>query len=172
MNTVPSGRFDFCMNGAFAVFGTCIVGTPTPAILGAPVITNADPVTEGVEVTPSTVVGGSDVVVSSDVLVVFVVFAVGVVDVLSSCVFCALVSFVVPSVVCSVVLEGVDVVVSPRVSAVERSGTFLVFICAEVDATIRHNTMRMERRGKRRKRPLADLDDDDGIVGLWKGADD
>lgn len=36
MKTVPSGRFDFCIKGAPAVFGTCWTGTPTPASVGAP----------------------------------------------------------------------------------------------------------------------------------------
>jgi hypothetical protein len=34
MKMVPSGRLDFCMKGAFAVFGTIWVGTPTPAMVG------------------------------------------------------------------------------------------------------------------------------------------
>jgi hypothetical protein len=34
MKTVPSGRFDFCMNGAFEVSGTTISGVPTPANVG------------------------------------------------------------------------------------------------------------------------------------------
>ena len=34
MNTVPSGRLDFCMNGAMEVSGTTMSGTPTPANVG------------------------------------------------------------------------------------------------------------------------------------------
>lgn len=35
MKTVPSGRSDFCMNGAPAVQGMTCVGTPAPAMVGA-----------------------------------------------------------------------------------------------------------------------------------------
>lgn len=34
MKTVPSGKFDFCMNGALAVYGMTIVGMPAPAMVG------------------------------------------------------------------------------------------------------------------------------------------
>lgn len=34
MKTVPSGRLDFCMNGAAAVYGMTSVGIPTPANVG------------------------------------------------------------------------------------------------------------------------------------------
>jgi hypothetical protein len=44
MKTVPSGRVDFCMNGALDVSGTIMVGTPTPSMLGAPVMENLDTV--------------------------------------------------------------------------------------------------------------------------------
>lgn len=36
MNTVPSGRSDFCINGALAVSGTFWSGIPTPASVGRP----------------------------------------------------------------------------------------------------------------------------------------
>jgi hypothetical protein len=36
INTVPSGRSDFCMKSALAVFGTFWSGTPTPARVGRP----------------------------------------------------------------------------------------------------------------------------------------
>lgn len=36
MKTVPSGRSDFCINGALAVSGTFWSGTPTPARVGRP----------------------------------------------------------------------------------------------------------------------------------------
>jgi hypothetical protein len=35
MKMEPSGRVDFCMNGAFAVSGTIWVTGPTPAIVGS-----------------------------------------------------------------------------------------------------------------------------------------
>lgn len=34
MKTLPSGRLDFCMNGAFAVLGTVGVGMVAPATVG------------------------------------------------------------------------------------------------------------------------------------------
>ena len=37
MKNVPSGREDFCMNGASAVNGMTSVGIPAPAIVGRPV---------------------------------------------------------------------------------------------------------------------------------------
>jgi len=42
INTVPSGREDFCMNGASAVYGTTIVGIPAPATVGAAVRENSE----------------------------------------------------------------------------------------------------------------------------------
>jgi hypothetical protein len=36
MNTVPSGRSDFCIKKAPDVSGTCWLGTPTPASVGRP----------------------------------------------------------------------------------------------------------------------------------------
>jgi len=42
MKTVPSGRDDFCMNGASAVYGTTMVGIPAPATVGAPVNLNTE----------------------------------------------------------------------------------------------------------------------------------
>lgn len=37
MKTVPSGRVDFCINGAAAVYGMTIVGMAAPAMVGRPV---------------------------------------------------------------------------------------------------------------------------------------
>lgn len=44
IKTVPSGREDFCMNGASAVYGTIIVGIPAPATVGAAVSEKREPV--------------------------------------------------------------------------------------------------------------------------------
>lgn len=37
MKTVPSGRVDFCINGAAAVYGMTMVGMAAPAMVGRPV---------------------------------------------------------------------------------------------------------------------------------------
>lgn len=42
MKTVPSGRDDFCINGASAVYGTTMVGIPAPATVGALVSLNTE----------------------------------------------------------------------------------------------------------------------------------
>jgi SH3-like domain-containing protein len=44
MNTVPSGRDDFCMNGASAVNGMTRVGMPAPWMVGRSVRWNVVPV--------------------------------------------------------------------------------------------------------------------------------
>lgn len=47
MNTVPSGKFDFCIKGAAAVSGITMVGIPTPASEGRPDSWNGLPPTVG-----------------------------------------------------------------------------------------------------------------------------
>jgi hypothetical protein len=44
MNTVPSGKDDFCMNGASAVNGMTIVGIPAPWMVGRSLRWNVVPV--------------------------------------------------------------------------------------------------------------------------------
>lgn len=53
MNTVPSGRLDFCINGAAWVSGTPTLGIPTPAMVGRPVRWNTERVRDGLPVTLS-----------------------------------------------------------------------------------------------------------------------
>lgn len=111
MKTVPSGRVDFCMKGAPAVYGMTRSGTPAPAIVGKPVNPVKEAVTEPVlpvvdEPVVSLVV--SPVVVVSAVLLVAVVPPV-----------VALVSPVVASVA---LVASVFVGTAVACVAVERSG--------------------------------------------------
>lgn len=119
MKTVPSGKADFCMNGAFAVYGTTIVGIPAPAIVGSPVSEKMLPVVPAVFVV--TPVGNEAVIDVAPVVVASLV---------DSAVLSAVVSPVdvadVPPVVSPVVASVAEVapvaVVAVASVAVARSG--------------------------------------------------
>lgn len=92
MKTVPSGRLDFCMNGASAVFGTIMVGIPAPAMVGrllmwmAPLPVDVPPVVANEEVAVLSAVLSAVVVASVELgaLLVLVDSALEVSEVASS----------------------------------------------------------------------------------------